>query len=342
MVGGDGPAAGGGEGDRDPRVGDDAGEPEAGRDGPAARASAAQVDEVDRVGDEGAGATAVRPLLPPTTADKVTAGVFIAAAVAGLALLVVYVRGGNPQAEGVLLAIVLGGIGIGLVRWSHEMVGPEPAIEERPPLESAAARRREFITTLEESSRPVSRRRLLLASVTAAGLSLLAALLLPIRSLGPSPGRALFRTSWRNGRRMVTAGGQAVAAEDLRRGNVLTVFPEGHEQDEDAATLLIRVDPEDLELPADRMEWAPEGLVAYSKICTHVGCPVGLYRESTHELVCPCHQSTFNVLRGAEPVFGPATRPLPQLPIAVDDDGYVVATGDYPEPTGPGFWNWGT
>ena len=139
--------------------------------------------------------------------------------------------------------------------------------------------------------------------------------------------------------------------EDLRRAvggtvaDVMTPDPHTVGPDatvEDAATLLIRVDPEDLELPADRMEWAPEGLVAYSKICTHVGCPVGLYRESTHELVCPCHQSTFNVLRGAEPVFGPATRPLPQLPIAVDDDGYVVATGDYPEPTGPGFWNWGT
>ena len=315
--------------DRDPAVGADA-EPEAATTGGAASS-----------GDD-SGATAVRPMLPPTSADKVTAGVFLVAAAAGIALLAVYVAGGNPQAEGLLLTVVLGGIGVGLVRWSRTMVGPEPAIEQRPPLESEAARRREFISTLEETSRPVSRRRLLLGSLTAAGAALVAALLLPIRSLGPSPGRVLFETAWRRGRRMVTAGGDAVAAEDLRRGNVLTVFPEGADHVEDAATLLIRVDPEDLDLPDDRAEWAPEGLVAYSKICTHVGCPVGLYRESTHQLICPCHQSTFDVLRGAQPVFGPATRPLPQLPIGIDDEGYVVALGDFPEPTGPGFWNGGT
>jgi len=299
-------------------------------------------DDGDEPVPSDSGATAVRPHLPPSNRDKVTAAVFLVAAAAGIALLVVYVAGGDAQAEGALLAVILGGIGIGLVRWSHAMVGPEPAIEERPPLESEASRRREFITTLEESSRPVSRRRLLLGSLTAAGAALVAALLLPLRSLGPSPGRALFRTAWRDGRRMVTAGGDAVAAADLRVGNVLTVFPEGVEHVEDAATLLIRVGPDELELPEERMEWAPEGLVAYSKICTHVGCPVGLYRESTHELICPCHQSTFDVLRGAEPVFGPATRPLPQLPIGIDDEGYVVALGDFPEPTGPGFWNWGS
>src|SRR5690606_26047816 len=102
---------------------------------------------------------------------------------------------------------------------------------------------------------------------------------------------------------------------------------------------LIRVDPDELRLPPERAEWAPEGLVAYSKICTHVGCPVGLYRETTHELLCPCHQSTFDVLRGARPVFGPATRSLPQLPITIDDEGYVVAISDYTEPVGPSFWN---
>ncbi|HYP22826.1 MAG TPA: Rieske (2Fe-2S) protein, partial [Actinomycetota bacterium] len=86
-------------------------------------------------------------------------------------------------------------------------------------------------------------------------------------------------------------------------------------------------------------EWAPEGCVGYSKICTHAGCPVGLYRAQAHELLCPCHQSTFDVLRGAVPTFGPADRPLPQLPRGVDDEGVLIALGDFPEPVGPGFWN---
>jgi ubiquinol-cytochrome c reductase iron-sulfur subunit len=117
------------------------------------------------------------------------------------------------------------------------------------------------------------------------------------------------------------------------------VLPEGEVGHADSQTLIIRVRPEDLQLAADRRDWAPDGVVAYSKICTHAGCPVGLYRAQAHELLCPCHQSTFDVLRGAVPVFGPAARPLPQLPLEVDDEGYLVARGDFPEPVGPSFWN---
>ncbi len=87
------------------------------------------------------------------------------------------------------------------------------------------------------------------------------------------------------------------------------------------------------------MAWTIDGLVAYSKVCTHAGCPVGLYQSESSLLLCPCHQSTFDVLNGAEPTFGPATRALPQLPIAVDEEGFVIATADYSEPVGPGFWN---
>ncbi len=89
------------------------------------------------------------------------------------------------------------------------------------------------------------------------------------------------------------------------------------------------------------MGWVVDGIVAYSKLCTHVGCPVGLYQAQEALLLCPCHQSTFDVLAGAEPIFGPAARPLPQLPLAVDDEGYLVATGDFEAPVGPGFWDRG-
>jgi ubiquinol-cytochrome c reductase iron-sulfur subunit len=88
------------------------------------------------------------------------------------------------------------------------------------------------------------------------------------------------------------------------------------------------------------MAWVPDGThVAYSKICTHAGCPVGLYRAESQSLICPCHQSQFDVADGGKPFFGPAARPLPQLPLGVDEEGILVAQGDFPEPVGPAFWD---
>jgi ubiquinol-cytochrome c reductase iron-sulfur subunit len=138
---------------------------------------------------------------------------------------------------------------------------------------------------------------------------------------------------------VVTADGSVVTAQDLPVGGILTVFPEGHAEAADSQTVLIRVDPALLQLPTGRGDWAPGGLLAYSKICTHAGCPVGLYEQRTHLLFCPCHQSVFTVLDGAIPISGPAVRPLPQLPLELDADGTIRARGDFPEPVGPGFWN---
>jgi ubiquinol-cytochrome c reductase iron-sulfur subunit len=164
-------------------------------------------------------------------------------------------------------------------------------------------------------------------------------LLFPIRSLGPSPGRSLLRTAWRRGSRVVTPEGEPVAAEALPVGGVLTVFPEGHTDAADSQAILIRVDPAALTPPPGRQGWAPGGNLAYSKICTHAGCPVGLYEDRTGQLFCPCHQSAFDVLGGARPIAGPATRSLPQLPLAIDDEGYLQAGGDFSEPVGPATWD---
>jgi ubiquinol-cytochrome c reductase iron-sulfur subunit len=153
------------------------------------------------------------------------------------------------------------------------------------------------------------------------------------------PGRALFETTWRPGRRLATPGGEPVSPDTLPVGGVLTVFPDGDDADPNAATLLIRVEPELLRLPAERAAWAPDGFVAYSKLCTHAGCPVGLFRAAVGELFCPCHQSKFDVFRGAEPIGGPTTRALPQLALGTDDEGYLVSLRDFDEPVGPGFWN---
>jgi ubiquinol-cytochrome c reductase iron-sulfur subunit len=130
-----------------------------------------------------------------------------------------------------------------------------------------------------------------------------------------------------------------VRVDDLEVGGVITVFPEGNVGAADSQTLLIRLSDTAVTTRPGRETWGPDGYVAYSKVCTHAGCPVGLYQQSLERLLCPCHQSTFEVANGATPVFGPATRSLPQLPLMVDNDGFLRAQSDYDQPIGPGFWN---
>ena len=259
--------------------------------------------------------------------------------VAALGLTVVYLNGGQPQLEGALLGLSLGSLGTAVLLWARHLFPPEEAVAERPPFGSSPEDRIAFAASFRAGEQPFARRRFLTRLLGAAATALGVAALFPSRSLGPRPGRALCRTAWRKGARLVAENGRPVRLGDLEVGGVLTVFPEGHTEAEDSATVLIRVEADRLALPAGRRDWAPQGHVAYSKICTHVACPVGLYQEDTHRLLCPCHQSTFDVLDAARPVFGPATRPLPQLPLAVDGDGYLVARSDYTEPIGPAFWN---
>ena len=270
-------------------------------------------------------------------AERVVAFCFAASAVASLGLLVVYAVGGDDQLEGLLLGIALGGLGVGVLVWARRLLHEDETTEARPPLGSSDAAMERTTDALQDEE--VSRRSLLVRMLLGAGGSLAAALAIPALSLGPRPGQSLFRTEWTRGKRLVDVDGNPLRPEMVRAGAVQTVFPEGQVGVADAQTLLLRVDPDDLQLPEGREDWAPEGVVGYSKICTHAGCPVGLYRAQSHELLCPCHQSTFDVLRGAVPTFGPADRPLPQLPIEVDSDGYLVASGDFSEPVGPGFWN---
>jgi ubiquinol-cytochrome c reductase iron-sulfur subunit len=200
-----------------------------------------------------------------------------------------------------------------------------------------------FTRTFERGTRGLKRRRMLTGLAGAAFAALGGALLFPVRSLGPRPGRDLKRTDFRGGPvRVVTEDGTPVRPEDLEVDGVLTVWPEGHVGASDSPTLLIRTRPtQELRLGDRQIGWVVDGIVAYSKLCTHTGCPVGLYQADEALLLCPCHQSTFDVLRGAKPIFGPAARSLPQLPLDVDGDGYLIATGDFEEPVGPGFWDRG-
>ena len=270
-------------------------------------------------------------------ATRAVAACFVATAVASVGLMVVYVLGGQPQVEGILLAVALGGLGAGIVVWAIRLMDVPVEVEERHSLASSHEARAGAATAVEPER--ITRRTLLVRLLVGAGVALAGALAIPVLSLGPQQGRSLFQTPWRAGSRIVGEDGEPIRPGDLGFHTVRTVFPEDAIGSADAATLLIRVPRSSLMLDPDRMEWVPEGCVGYSKICTHAGCPVGLYRAEDNALLCPCHQSTFDVLRGAVPTFGPAARPLPQLPMGVDGEGYLVALGDFPEPVGPSFWN---
>ena len=269
--------------------------------------------------------------------DRLVAAAFAITMLTGVALLVVYALGGQTQIEGVLLTVCLGSLGIGIVVWAQALMDTPISIEERHPFASRATSPTLSQALDEEAG--FTRRRFLVGMLLGALGGLAAALAIPALSLGPAPGRELFRTSWVRGKRLVDIDGAVVRAADLEIGSVVTVFPEGDAGSARAQTLLIRVPPNLLRLDPDRLAGAPDGYIAYSKVCTHAGCPVGLYRASEQQLVCPCHQSTFDVLGGATPILGPAGRALPQLPIEQAGDGTFMALGDFPEPVGPAFWN---
>jgi ubiquinol-cytochrome c reductase iron-sulfur subunit len=259
-------------------------------------------------------------------------------ALASVGLTVVYWLGGQPQVEGALLGVALGGLGAGIVAWAKAFMPGEAFVEGRERHAATPVEQEALAGDVRYGAELIGRRRFLVRMFAGAMGALGLASVFPIRSLGPRPGTSLVETAWRRGLRAVTEEGRLVRTGDLSVGGVLTVYPEGAAGAADAQTLLIRMKPEDLVPAPGRAAWSPEGLVAYSKICTHAGCPVGLYETGTRQLFCPCHQSVFDAARAAKPTAGPATRPLPQLPISIDDDGYVVAQGDFPEPVGPAFW----
>jgi ubiquinol-cytochrome c reductase iron-sulfur subunit len=274
-------------------------------------------------------------------AERRAAVALAVAIVAGVGLFVVYFAGGQTQVEGVLFAIAFGGFGIALGIWANHLLDAREVVEERHELSSGPAGRQALGDALTEEVGPViGRRSMLLRLLIGAGAALGLALLLPVLSLGPAPGNSLKVTPWQRGSRVVDEEDEPVRLNQVPEDGFLTVFPEGFAGRADAQTLLIHVRPGSLNLPPERMAWVPEGThVAYSKICTHAGCPVGLYRAESQSLICPCHQSQFDVANGGKPFFGPAARPLPQLPLGVDEEGILVAQGDFPEPVGPAFWD---
>jgi ubiquinol-cytochrome c reductase iron-sulfur subunit len=264
---------------------------------------------------------------------------FVAAVFGGFGLAAAYAAGGQPQVEGALLFVTLTGIGVGIATWGKYLFPNGPYEQEREPLTSSDEEREALARSMERGSADLSRRRFLRRLMIAAGGALGVALLFPIRSLGPNPDDVLEHTLWTDGARLVDMFGHPVAPSSVAVGGVITVFPEGAVGDATSQALLIHAGPEPVVTRPGRETWSPDGFLAFSKVCTHAGCPVGLYQHSTNQLVCPCHQSLFNVLEGARVVFGPAPRALPQLPLAVDGGGFLVAQHDFDEAVGPSFWD---
>jgi ubiquinol-cytochrome c reductase iron-sulfur subunit len=263
---------------------------------------------------------------------------FSAGIAAGVGFIFTYWTGGNNLLLGGTLALFLGLVGCSLVLYAHwlirhkEATAPREFLSSRP--EERRAVREEYYAGEHDS-----RRRALLVWMSMAAVGVIAAMVVSLmRSLGSPPGPSLLDTVWKRGQRLMTLDHKPMTVNSLDVGSTMTVFPEDSVGDEKAQTVLIRVDERFLQLPRDRASWAPKGFLAYSRVCTHAGCPVGLYLATIDQLMCPCHQSTFNVLQGAQPTGGPAVRALPQLPLYIDADGTLRAGGGFSEPPGPGYW----
>jgi len=264
--------------------------------------------------------------------------------------------GDNPEsmrtsnlALGGALAFALLGIGTGAIHWAKALMNDHEKSEERHLQASDAETREAAVQALQDGTDDsgISRRGALKgAVVTAVALFPLTIALPLIGNIGEDWNVSkLKHTMWKKGTRLARdPSGRAIKASDVTIGSVFHVIPEDLEEAEHpldekakAVVLLVRLDPRDIK--SEQGEgWSYDGIIAFSKICTHVGCPVALYEQQTHHLLCPCHQSTFDVADGARVVFGPAKRPLPQLPITVDDEGYLIAQSDFHEPVGPSFW----
>jgi quinol---cytochrome c reductase iron-sulfur subunit len=262
-----------------------------------------------------------------------------------LAFGVVFWVGDSPQWEAATLGIGFAATGFGVSAWGKYLMPQGPFVEERHPFASTEEERSAFTAAVTERGGMVIKRRRMLGGLFAmASAAMGVVLIFPLRSLGPKPGRTLFTTNWKAGSQLVSVNGRPVGVNDLDVGGVLTVFPKGFVGNSPDQVILLRLaavgpnDPPYVIQPPGRTDWGVRGYVAYSKMCTHLGCPVGLYQEQTQQLVCPCHQSIFNVNAGAVPEFGPAPRPLPQLPIKVDKSGILVAQSGFDQPVGPGFW----
>ncbi|HEY2475277.1 MAG TPA: Rieske 2Fe-2S domain-containing protein [Candidatus Cybelea sp.] len=252
-------------------------------------------------------------------------------AIAGSAgFIAAYATNGGRLPEGLALAVAAAGLCAAAIGWERWILPSEQVTDELETYPSPAGERATQSDEAAAAAREVTRPRALLALLYVALGTFAAALVVPIRSLGPAPGDALFKTRWHKGARLAREDGSLVHVDDLNVDSAVTIFPEHALGDAQSQAMLIR-------LP-DGFVQSANGYIAYSKVCTHAGCPVALYRAEAKQLLCPCHQSVFDVLAGGAVLSGPADHALPRLPLEIGVDGILRAAGDFPAPVGPGFW----
>jgi ubiquinol-cytochrome c reductase iron-sulfur subunit len=244
---------------------------------------------------------------------------------------------------GITMTLALGGVGVGAVLWAKWLMPEEEVIEDRHDGRSAEVDRQATAATLVAglNDTGLARRSLLKRSLGLGAGALGVLAIVPLGGFLKKPKDDLVTTPWKAGVRLVDVNGRPMRPEDMLPGALATVFPgvPGGVKAPDAPTMLIRLRPGQTVRPrAGQEDFGWQDFVAFSKICTHAGCPVSLYEQQTGRILCPCHQSQFDVTQDATPVFGPAARPLPGLAITVDADGYFVAKDGYREPVGPSFW----
>ncbi|WP_109509972.1 ubiquinol-cytochrome c reductase iron-sulfur subunit [Nocardioides speluncae] len=307
-------------------------------------------------------------------AERQVATLFLISMAASVAFVVAYLTidvGDNPDtfgglgastlALGLALGTALLAIGIGVIHWARKLMGDHEIVEMRHPARSSDEDREyavnELLTGIEESGigrRPLVRNTLL-GALGLVGLPFI----IGLGDLGPLPGRKLYHTVWKPGMRVTRdVVGTPIKVSDLEIGDLVNAEPEivfaVNEEGEHelhgvelqvakskAAVILVRMEPHEITAAKGRENWSVDGIICYSKICTHVGCPISLNERKSHHLLCPCHQSTFDLADNGRVIFGPAARALPQLPLMVDDEGYLVAQDDFDQPVGPSFWERG-
>jgi len=287
---------------------------------------------------------------PSPRAEVVVAILLLIAAAFAAGFVAAYGLLGAQRLPNELLGVCLGlsllFVAAAFVVVAKRLVVTEELEEEYPvehPEEQEAVAR-----IVRESGSGFTRRRMLVGAGGLAAGALGLAAITPAVSLGPIWDTGpLDESPWRRGRRLVDENDKPMLASDIEPDTFYTAFPEGADKEFiGSSVVVVRLSPSSLRLPPGRRGWAPYGIVAYSKICTHAGCAIALYRkplfpqvEPRPELVCPCHYSTFDPATGAAVTYGPAGRPLPQLPLMVDAAGYLRAAGNFSERVGPGWWN---
>lgn len=260
-------------------------------------------------------------------------------------LVITYLLGAQIQLLGLFATLAFAGLAYGVATWARLGLANPTVVEDRQLMADSSDHTDALLQTVRRGTSQLSRRSAILGMLGAAVTVLAVPLIGLISSLGPTNTSSMRRTAWRSGIRLVDVNGQPVRRDELALESALPVFPEGStdQQRSRSQAVLLRV-PTGVIAAAAKSGALDNGMVAYSRLCTHAGCAVSLFQanqrrpDAVRQLMCPCHQSLFDVPRNCQPIEGPAPRPLPQLPIDVDGDGYLIALGDFAGPVGPGFW----